>query len=61
MEAFGGFVEDEADALAVVAIETGVVQVITELRCVAEIIFQAAGGVLREFGGDLFCRVAKEQ
>jgi hypothetical protein len=32
VEAFCGFVEDEFDALAVVAIETGVVQEVRELR-----------------------------
>lgn len=36
MEALGGLVEDEAHALSIVAIEAGVVQVITELRRVAE-------------------------
>ncbi len=35
VKAFGGLVENKADALAVVAIEAGEVQVVTEFRRVA--------------------------
>ncbi len=37
VEAFGGWVEGEEDALAAVAIQSGVIQVVTELGSVAGI------------------------
>jgi len=61
MEALRGLVEDEADALAVVAIEAGIVQVVTELGRVAEVVFEAACGVEGQFCSEIFRGVAEQQ